>query len=199
MRKEVWENFEKWVGGREKLIEALLWSDDERARRLLDHLEDPRARRQSLQHLCACAGTTFLQLCKVYRAARLEEALTQFSINLAVHLPQIGEAICEGALPSWHACPACDGEGRVMRRGLDRVCVKCEGTGKKKIHPEIARVRLYLEAAGIIPSRRFTFQNTNVVTRVEVRSLEDLIRRGTKPIGTSAALPPPMQPEEVKT
>ena len=105
-----WENFEESVGGREKLIDSLQHCPDAEGQRLLQHLEDPRAKRQSLRTLCADARVSFPQLYSIFKDAVRAKAHAEVLLVQAEYLPAIMEDSCRDALSQTDTCPTCGGE-----------------------------------------------------------------------------------------
>jgi len=180
-----WENFEQSVGGREKLIDSLQHCPDAEGQRLLQHIEDPRAKRQSLRTLCADARVSFHQLYLVFKDSVRARAHAEALIVQSEFLPEVMRDTCLDAMAQSSLCPFCDGVGR---RDLDDetlTCLQCEGTGRIRKPGSAESRKLLFDSAGLTGKRSPLVaieQNTGWgdIGIEGVHSFEDLVEFGNR-------------------
>ena len=179
--KRAWENLEDSVGGREQLVEVLEFTSDPDGHRLRQHLEDPRARGQSLRKLCADARISFPALYFIFKDALKARAHAEVLIVQSQHLPAIMEDTCLDAMAQTSPCPFCDGAGSRILDGESLSCLQCEGTGKIRKPGSAESRKLVFESAGLTGKRApLVAVQQKFYTREEIGlpTFEEMVHRG---------------------
>lgn len=146
-------------------------SDDARIAALAVRLIDPNFATTKLTKLANDLGLRYTDVVDGFRRAKLDEGM----LRMFIRVPDILEDIAEDARTKIDACPRCDGEGEIHKRGKSVTCPQCKGVGELRTPGDNEARRLTLEAAGIIGKRGGFAQQINIGT---VGGLEDVLRSG---------------------
>lgn len=156
-------DFEKALGGRQSLINALAVDSTPKIGELVDLLLDNHFDGHSLGYLANKLGLTLTDLLRAFRNATLAKAQIMAVQQVAAHLPAVVEDVMRRAAPYEEACEGCEGTGQMTVKPSRKVpipdpavvaCTICRGKGKIIRLPELERQRLALELGELVKTPR---------------------------------------------
>ena len=112
--------------GRDKMLEALSVSEDERASALVNMMLDPAYRRFSFAKLCQRVGLRYQDMLDLFRRFQLDLGILQVSRQL----PDVMRQTADEALSRMEDCRACDGAGEILVGKKMKLCRACKGRGE---------------------------------------------------------------------
>jgi hypothetical protein len=166
--------FEKALGGRTALVDALCLDATKDIRELVVNLLDPALDKLSLGVIAERTGVTMTDLMRAFRNATLARAQILAAREIAQYLPAVVEDVMKRAAPYKETCEACEGTGTMTVRPTKKVpipdpatvtCTICRGKKEILRVPELDRQRLALEVSELLkaPGRGPTFlQQINI-------------------------------------
>ena len=107
--------------GRDKMLEVLDWSADQRAVALAAMLCDPAYRRFSFAKLCQRVGLRHVDVLDLFRRHQLDLAI----LHVSRHLPKVMRDTAIDACSSERTCARCNGTGERD----SNPCSQCNGKG----------------------------------------------------------------------
>lgn len=138
--------FSEMVGGKEGLKELAAWSENPKAQKLFQLIDDGRFRTYGIKALAKRCGMTLPELCNLFREKHfLDMYFTFFS-----GVTEIAKGAVEDARPSTDVCPMCSGDATVKRGDSVKVCPKCSGTGRIRVAGDKEARRDVFKAVGVI-------------------------------------------------
>lgn len=146
---------ERAVGGREKLIEALLaCPPDSSLDYVVGLIADPRNDARKLSALCREGRITLGELLEAFKRGTLAPAVAQAIATVAARLPEIVEDVVTRSTVHDVPCPDCRGTSTTTASagpdGAPTACPACHGTGVITRDPEFDRQKFVLtELAGL--------------------------------------------------
>src|SRR4051812_4030631 len=121
--------FAEIVGGKEGLRELTAWSENPKAQKLFQLIDDGRFKTYGIKALAKRCGMTLPELCNLFREKHfLDTYLTFFG-----GVTEIAKGAVEDAKPSSGVCPMCGGNTFVKRGDEQAPCPKCGATGRIRI------------------------------------------------------------------
>jgi hypothetical protein len=165
--------FAEVVGGKEGLKELAAWSENPKAQKLFQLIDDGRFRTYGIKALAKRCGMTLPELCNLYREKHfLDMYLTFFGgVN------DIAKGAVEDAKPSTDLCPMCGGDTFVKKGDIVSPCKKCAATGRIRIAGDKEARRDVFKAVGVIKdSPSVINQQIGNVTVEGVDDFESLMR-----------------------
>lgn len=179
------------VGGKEGLKELAAWSENPKAQKLFQILDDEKYKTYGIKALAKRCGMTLPELCNLFREKHfLVTYLTFFS-----GVPKIAQGAVEDASPKEDVCPTCDGAGITKRNGYEVVCPKCNGSGKIRVSGDKEARRDVFKAVGLLKdSPSVVNQQIGNVTVEGVDNFEEVMKRASK---TAKVIKDNEQEEEV--
>jgi len=184
---------ERALGGRDAIASALHCAEDltPDETRVANLLADPSHARKPIRQVLQAADPTLtigrllkifakgkgaeayaLSLAKIYDGAPKTAAyLMETSVPHKGNCPEcygrakriVKELACEHP-PDAPPCEKCAGSGKILIEGP---CRRCEGTGRVEKEPETERIKLALQAAGIVKDAGVRVSNTTVNASIE--------------------------------
>lgn len=150
------DDFEAEVGGRGKLIDALLYAPDLPAdlAYVVGLVADPRNDARKLSTVCAAGDISIGELVEAFKRGLLAKAMVGAIQLVAERTPAIVEDVLTRSVPHEVDCPTCKGTDRIRRTDLDgriteEACGACVA-GKVIVEPDFARQKFALtELAGL--------------------------------------------------
>lgn len=136
------------IGGRTGLKEVATWnSDDSRAARLLEILDDPTYDLMGVKKVCAEVGIAYPDLVLMFREMVMKKGL----LGMFGHIPNILEDAAIEAQSGIAPCPKCDGAKVVSdKAGQTLVCPRCQGIGQVRTKADKDARNFVGEVAGMI-------------------------------------------------
>lgn len=159
------KHFEREVGGRQKLIEALAVARlTENQEYLVGAIADPRNSKLSLARICAIYGLKFVDLIHLFRDAKVVKAQVVAIQKIADALPEVAGDLMARAVPHMIPCGRCGGTGKIRRPRLlkarkepaegspkaDKPCSVCGGEGQVVVQPTLETQKVALELGGLL-------------------------------------------------
>lgn len=174
--------FERTLGGREALVDALALDDSAPIVQLTNALCDPSFDKQSLASIALKVGLTFSDLLRAYRNAALAKAHIVAVNKLVTKIPEIIDDIVKRSAPYDEPCERCNGKGVITRMGratktggptepIEIACSTCHGVGTIHRLPDLDRQRLVLELSELLKtpgSSRTVMQQINMPAASDV-------------------------------
>lgn len=181
------ELFEKALGGRDALLDALAVGDNApEVNKVVTLLVDPRYETYSLRKLCHDSGITVADLFAAFKQAAVQKAhLLASQVILSRLLPVVEDVMTRSA-PHYVTCEACDATGTITPEPTKTTpnpepapCTACKGRGQRLVFPDLDRQKLALELADLVKKGgglSITQNNAAVFTpsAVSTGSLEQL-------------------------
>ncbi len=112
--------------GRDKMLEVLDWSADQRAVALAAMLCDPAYRRFSFAKLCQRVGLRHVDVLDLFRRHQLDLAI----LRVSCRLPDVMRQTADDALSRMEDCRVCDGAGEIPVGKKMKLCRACKGRGE---------------------------------------------------------------------
>jgi hypothetical protein len=146
--------FEAAVGGRVKLIEAMLQAPPSSA---LDYvvglIADPREDATDLAVLCARGGVTLGELLEAFKQGTYAKMAVLSVYRLAQAAPAAVEDLATRSAPYDETCRACNGTGSLAPTtpdGRPSPCETCNALGTIRQLPELERQKLFFEMTKLV-------------------------------------------------
>lgn len=159
---------EKAMGGRKKLIEAVLHAGGtEDLAYVIGMIANPLNDARTLPDICASGGITVGELIEAFKRGAIAKAQVAAVTHVADSLPQVVSDVMVRAQPYLVECGACRGQGTVRdpdftpdkeagqtKEDAPQVpCEVCKATGQVTAVPELDRQKVALELGGLGPKR----------------------------------------------
>lgn len=172
-----YKTFAEIVGGKEGLKELASWSENPKAQKLFQILDDGQFANYGIKALAKRCGMTLPELCNLFREKHfLISYLTFFAGT-----PRIAQGAVEDASPSTDVCPICTGAGTVKRDGYQVICPKCKGSGEIRVSGDKEARRDVFKAVGLLKdSPSVVNQQIGNVTVEGLDNFEEVMKRATK-------------------
>lgn len=172
-----YKTFAAIVGGREGLLELASWSENPKAQKLFQLLDDEKYKSYGIKALAKRCGITLPELCNLFREKHfLLSYLTFFQ-----GIPTIAQGAVEDASPKEDVCPICTGAGTFKRDGYQVICPKCKGSGYTRVSGDKEARRDVFKAVGLIKdSPSVVNQQIGNVTVEGVDNFEEVMKRAGK-------------------
>ena len=141
----------KAVGGRDKLVEALLTAPtgDPRLDYVIGLLADPAHDARAMAEVCALGGVTLGELIEGYKRGILAGPQAHAIGKLAAKLPEMMDDLLAKAVPYDVPCGSCNGVGKVSPPDAPDaapvLCRACNGTGAHRRQPDLETQKVVLE------------------------------------------------------
>jgi hypothetical protein len=165
--------FSEIVGGKEGLKELAAWSENPKAQKLFQLIDDGRYKTYGIKALAKRCGMTLPELCNLFREKHFLDMYFTFFGGVA----DIAKGAVEDAKPTTDVCPMCGGDTFVKRGEIQTPCPKCQGTGRIRVAGDKEARRDVFKAVGVIKdSPAVVNQNIGNVTVEGVDNFEDLMR-----------------------
>jgi hypothetical protein len=161
--------FSEIVGGKEGLRELAAWSENPKAQKLFQILDDGRFKTYGIKALAKRCGMTLPELCNLFR----EKHFLEMYFTFFAGVPEIAEGAVHDAKPSTDVCPRCDGEGIISNKEGNKECPKCLGAKRIRVAGDKEARRDVFKAVGVIKESPAVVTN---VTVAGVDNFEDLMR-----------------------
>jgi hypothetical protein len=146
--------FEAAVGGRVKLIEAMLQAPPSSA---LDYvvglIADPREDATDLAVLCARGGVTLGELLEAFKQGTYAKMAVLSVYRLAQAAPAAVDDLATRSAPYDETCRACNGTGSLAPTTPDArptPCETCNALGTIRQLPELERQKLFFEMTKLV-------------------------------------------------
>jgi len=165
--------FAEIVGGKEGLRELAAWSENPKAQKLFQLIDDGRYKTYGIKALAKRCGMTLPELCNLFREKHfLDMYLTFFG-----GVTEIAKGAVEDAQPSTDVCPLCSGDKTIKRGDIIKTCPKCSGEGKIRVAGDKEARRDVFKAVGVIKDSPAIVNNQiGNVTVDGVDNFEDLMK-----------------------
>lgn len=172
-----YKTFADIVGGKEGLLELASWSDNPKAQKLFQLLDDNAYSTYGIKALAKRCGMTLPELCNLFREKHfLISYLTFFQ-----GIPAIAQGVVQDATPSTDVCPICTGAGTIKRDGYQVKCPKCEGATKIRVSGDKEARRDVFKAVGLLKdSPSVVNQQIGNVTVEGVDNFEEVMKKAAK-------------------
>lgn len=165
--------FAEMVGGKEGLKELAAWSENPKAQKLFQLIDDGRFKTYGIKALAKRCGMTLPELCNLFREKHFLDMYFTFFGGVA----EIAKGAVEDAKPSTDVCPMCSGETTIKRGDTTRTCPKCNGTGHVRVAGDKEARRDVFKAVGVIKDSPAVVNNQIGNMTVEgIDNFEDLMR-----------------------
>lgn len=169
--------FAQLVGGKEGLAELISWSENPKARKLLEFLESDKYKTYGIKALARRCGMTLPELCNLFREKHFLEAFITFFQGV----PQIAKGVVEDATPSTNICPVCTGFKTIKWNNVEVECPQCSGTGRIRVKGDKEARRDVFKAVGLIKDTPSVInQQIGNVTVEGLDSFEELMKVAAK-------------------
>lgn len=211
------KKLERRLGGREVIAKALLLSDDILMKKAGELIADPANADRTIQYLLGQVDPTmtFGKFVRAYAKGRADEAYAATIDQIAERLPDTAEHLMRTSVPHDVDCPDCNGRKEVPEGGSVECddkgpacarcrgtgsykalvpCLRCAGTGLVKRDPETERIKLALQAGGILGTGGVTVTQVNQKIEATVVQNSSSFRLATDKLLWAAA--PQAQLEE---
>jgi len=187
-----YKTFADIVGGKEGLKELAAWSENPKAQKLFQILDDEKFQTYGIKALAKRCGMTLPELCNLFREKHfLVSYLTFFAGT-----PIIAQGAVEDASPSKDVCPICTGAGTIKRDGYQVICPKCKGSGEIRVSGDKEARRDVFKAVGLLKdSPSVINQQIGNVTVEGVDNFEEVMKRASK---TAKVVVKENEQEEIK-
>ena len=159
--------FAEIVGGKEGLREIASWSENPKAQKLFQLLDDGRYQTYGIKALAKRVGMTLPELCNLFREKHFMETFLTFFQGV----PNIAKGTVQDALPSMDVCPMCRGEQTIKRNERTVPCPKCKSTGEVRIAGDKEARRDVFKAVGIVKDSPAVINNQ--IGNVTVEGVDD--------------------------
>ncbi len=172
-----YKTFAEFVGGKEGLADLASWSENPKAKKLLEIIDNGQYSTYGIKALAKRCGMTLPELCNLFREKHfLISYLTFFAGT-----PEIVRGAVEDASPSTDVCPVCTGAGSIKRDGYQVKCPKCKGSGEIRISGDKEARRDVFKAVGLLKdSPSAVYQQIGNVTVEGVDNFEEVMKRAGK-------------------
>jgi hypothetical protein len=172
-----YKTFAEFVKGKEGLQDLASWSENPKAQKLFQLLDDDRYKTYGIKALAKRCGMTLPELCQLFREKTfLVGYLTFFS-----GVPTIIQGAVQDASPSTDVCPICQGSGTAKRDGYQVICPKCKGSGEIRVSGDKEARRDVFKAVGLLKdSPSVINQQIGNVTVEGVDNFEEVMKKATK-------------------
>lgn len=168
-----YKRFSEIVGGREGLKELAAWSENPKAQKLFQLIDDGRYKTYGIKALAKRCGMTLPELCNLFR----EKHFLDMYLTFFASMPNIAKGVVQDAQPSTDVCPMCSGIGVVTRGKSESECPKCKGSGEVRVPGDKEARRDVFKAAGVIKDQPAVInQNVTNLSIEGVGDFEDLMR-----------------------
>jgi hypothetical protein len=176
-----YKKFSEMVGGKDGLREMAAWSENPKAQKLLELIDDNRFKTYGIKALAKRCGMTLPELCNLFRERYFLEMYLKFFSSM----PKIAEGVIEDAQPGTDVCPMCGGEQYITRNDVTKPCPKCSGSGKVRTPGDKEARRDVFKAVGIHKESSTNITQIGNVTVEGVDDFEELMKSTkTSPILT---------------
>jgi hypothetical protein len=168
-----YRKFSEIVGGKEGLRELAAWSENPKAQKLFQLIDDGRFKTYGIKALAKRCGMTLPELCNLFREKHfLDMYLTFFG-----GVTEIAKGAVDDAKPSTDVCPMCSGNTTIKRGDSEISCPKCQGVGRIRVAGDKEARRDVFKAVGVIKDSPAVV-NTQIgnVTVEGIDNFEDLMR-----------------------
>lgn len=172
-----YSQFVQQIGGKQGLKEVAEWNtDDPRAKKLLEYVNDPLYDKWAVKRLAQEAGIPLHDLALWFRDMIVQRSLT----DMHVHIPKILQDAAVEAQAGQDVCPACEKRGQIS---LD--CLRCQGTGRIRVKADkdarefVGKVTKLTEPAPLIQNNIDNRRQTAIVQGGQqvLDSFEDMVKR----------------------
>lgn len=150
--------FEKAIGGRPALIEALAsGAESPDVQAVLRIIADPHYDRWTLARICQKAGITPWQLFSAFKSAAIARAHVLALLEGANRTPQVTKEIFDSAVKHEETCTACNGLGTIVSEPTKKdpnpppaTCLHCNGVGTLWVPGSLEHQKLALDLVGLV-------------------------------------------------
>lgn len=165
-----YKKFSELVGGVQGLADIASYSDNPKAAKFLELVDDPRYRTYGIKALAKRCGMTLPELCNLFREKHFIETYLEFFAGV----PQIAKGAVQDASPGQDVCPMCSGR-KVRADSKDDPCPKCGGTGFIRVPGDKEARRDVFKAVGLIKDAPSIIGQQNI--KIEgVEAFEDMMK-----------------------
>lgn len=169
--------FSELVGGKAGLLELASWSENPKAKKLVEVMDADKYKNYGIKALARRCGMTLPELCNLFREKHFLETFITFFQGV----PKIAQGAVEDASPSQDICPICTGFGTVKRSNEEVECPKCKGTREIRVSGDKEARRDVFKAVGLLKdSPSVINQQIGNVTVEGVDNFEDLMKVAAK-------------------
>lgn len=130
---------------REQLAKVFVQSSDPRFQSLARMATQPVFAHISFAKLAEQNALNIHMISDEYKRIMLSEGF----MRSAQHLPKLMEQATAEALSTEETCPSCEGLGKIIKRGRESRCKRCNGKRVIFIPGDIDRMRLVFETFGL--------------------------------------------------
>lgn len=147
-------NLEKTLGGRAKLVEALLGGPpDPTLEYAIGLIADPRNDKQSLAAICNDGRLSYSEVFEGAKRGMLAIAMLQAVQKVAEKLPKVAEDVVMRSLPHQETCTECHGTKKIVWKPAEGKpqqipCPTCGGKGTYLVTPDFERQEFVLTQLG---------------------------------------------------
>jgi hypothetical protein len=159
--------FSAIVGGKEGLRELASWSDNLKAQKLFQLLDDGRYQTYGIKALAKRVGMTLPELCNLFR----EKYFMVTFLTFFQGVPDIAKGTVQDALPSLDVCPMCRGDKTITRGERVVPCPKCKATGEVRVAGDKEARRDVFKAVGIVKDSPAVVNNQ--IGNITVEGVDD--------------------------
>lgn len=201
---------EEALGGRDKLVEALITAPPEaECDRLLGLVADPRNDGRSLASLCGEVNLTLGEFLRLYRDARVAKAQVLALHEVAEKAPTVVRDVMRRAENHYRVCDTCHSTGEVTRivKAGDgtpagphtETCTECGGIGEVLVDASLDHQKLALDLVGLVtkggPSTVIDNSRTSVtqITAVPFAQLQKAVQKVLDPGSPLLLASPPIE------
>lgn len=169
-----YKTFADFVGGKEGLHELAAWSENPKAQKLFQLLDDNKFKTYGIKALAKRCGMTLPELCNLFR----ERGFLISYLTFFAGVPNIVQGAVDDASPSQDVCPICTGAGSVKRDGYQVICPKCKGSGEVRVRGDKEARRDVFKAVGLLKDSPAIVNNNVTVEGVD--NFEEVLKKANK-------------------